>query len=391
MSRSIIHIDMDAFFVSVERVLDPSLEGKPVIVGGNPEGRGVVASASYEARKFGVRSAMPLSRVKRLCPNAIFIMEQHKMYSNYSRRVRGIFESFSPLVEMVSLDEGFIDVTGTERLSGTPLEVAEKIRRRIATELGLPCSAGIASNKLVAKIASAAAKPNGILEVYPGTEEHFLAPMPIEKIPGIGKQTATQIRKHGFTIIEDLQIVGEKRLVELFDDQGRWLFRRAKGIGSDKISTGSEVKSVSHEHTFDEDVADKDTLMSTLLYLTEKVAKRLRNIETLARTATLKLRYSDFRTITRSKTLSHPTSNDIILFRIVSNLFEKEFSGRKKVRLIGVAATNLSMSGFQLDFLSAQDGKEKHLLESIDKVKDKYGFSALLRARSMSKDEGKKE
>ena len=341
--RKILHVDMDAFFVSVEEVLDPSLKGKPVLVGGDPEGRGVVAAASYAGRGYGIHSAMPIAQAKRLCPHAIFLGGSHRRYSEYSAKVFEILKRYSPLVEPMSLDEAFVDLTGCERLHGPVLKSAEKIRNEILEELGLNASIGIASNKLLAKIASAYCKPNGMLWIAPGMEQRFLAPLPVRRIPGIGPKGEAELRRMGIKSVGDLA----RLPLELLEEHdGKWgvsLYRKARGIsGSPVTSETEDPRSISRETTLEMDSADPIFLESTLSYLTEKVAGQLRENKLFAGTVTLKLRYSDFKTVTRSKTLEMPTAKDHTLFKTGVGLFRKLFTHGARVRLIGIAFTSLT-------------------------------------------------
>ena len=274
--RKILHVDIDAFFVSVEEVLDPSLKGKPVIVGGNPEGRGVVAAASYAVRRYGVHSAMPIAQAKRLCPHAIFLRGSHRRYSEYSEKVFEILKRYSPLVEPMSLDEAFVDLTGCERLHGPVLKSAEKIRNEIREALGLNASIGIASNKLLAKIASAYCKPNGMLWIAPGMEQRFLAPLPIQRVPGIGPKGGAELRRMGIKSVGDLARLPLELLEEAYGKWGVSLYSKARGISdSPVIGDTEDPRTISRETTLETDSADPLFLESTLSYLTEKAAGQL--------------------------------------------------------------------------------------------------------------------
>ena len=384
-SRKILHVDMDAFFVSVEEVLDPSLKGKPVIVGGRAEGRGVVAAASYVARRYGIHSAMPIAQAKRLCPHAIFLGGSQRRYSEYSVRVFEILRRYSPLVEPMSLDEAFVDLTGCERLHGPVLKTGEKIRNEIREELGLNASVGIASNKLLAKIASAYCKPNGMLWIAPGMEQRFLAGLPIRRIPGIGPKGGAELRRMGIKSAGDLARLPIESLEEAYGKWGTSLYRKARGISeSPVICETADPRSISRETTLETDSADPLFLESTLSYLTEKVAGQLRENKLFARTVTLKLRYSDFKTVTRSKTLEMPTAEDHTLFKTGAGLFRKLFTHRARVRLIGIAFTSLTTtSGRQEDLFDHKGGQcWDNLYQGIDRIRHKYGFRSILRAAS---------
>jgi DNA polymerase IV len=383
--RKILHVDMDAFFVSVEEVLNPSLKGKPIVVGGNPEGRGVVAAASYAVRRYGVHSAMPIAQAKRLCPHAIFLRGSHRHYSEYSKRMFEILKCYSPLVEPMSLDEAFVDLTGCERLHGPVMKSAEKIRNEIHEILGLNASIGIASNKLLAKVASAYCKPNGMLWIAPGMEQRFLAPLPIQRIPGIGPKGGNELRRMSIKSVKDLARLPLELLEEAYGKWGVSLFRKARGISeSPVIGETEDSRSISRETTLETDSADPLFLESTLSYLTEKAAGQLREEKLFARTITLKLRYSDFKTVTRSKTIDLPTAEDHSLYKTAVGLFRKLFTRRVRVRLVGIAFTSLTATPYrQEDLFDHKGGKcWDGLYQGIDRIRHKYGFKSILRATS---------
>src|SRR3982075_999168 len=307
---SILHVDMDAFFVSVELLERPELRGRPVIVGGGPNQRGVVTAASYEARKFGVHSAMPLRTAVRLCPHAIFLDGHHEKYSDWSDRVAAILAKFSPVVEMVSIDEAYLDLSGTERLHGPPLAATDKLLRTITQTTALPCSGGLATTRLVAKVASDQAKPRGLVWVAPGREERFLAPLPVRKIPGIGEVTERALRALGIETVEQIAAVRQEKLETIFGQWGTALYRKSRGGDSYEFVIDAEPKSISHNHTFGEDTDDADSLSAMLSHLSQKACKRLREAGLATRPLTLTIRYTGFDTYTRSKTLSDPTQLD---------------------------------------------------------------------------------
>lgn len=403
---------MDAFFVSVEEVMDPSLKGKPVVVGGGatPGGkgtiipqaesrfasqkellptaslaRGVVAAASYAARKYGIHSAMPIARAKRLCPHAIFLRGSHRLYSEYSAKVFEILRSYSPLVEPMSLDEAFVDLTGCAKLHGPVLKTAEKIRNEIKDRLGLNASIGIATNKLMAKIASAYCKPNGMLWIAPGSEQRFLAPLPIKRIPGIGPKGSAKLNRMGVHSVADLARLPLELLEEIYGKWGASLYRKARGISSSPVIAETEdPRSISRETTLDTDSIDPLFLESTLSYLTEKSAAQLRAGRLFARTITLKLRYSDFKTVTRSQTLDYPTAADHTLFKTATKLFRNTFNRKTRVRLIGVSFTSLTAHPHrQEDLFDLKNGERwDGLYQGIDQIRKKYGFRSILRAAS---------
>ena len=291
---SVLHVDMDAFFVSVELLERPELRGKPVVVGGQKDQRGVVSAASYEARKYGIHSAMPLRTAGRLCPHAIFLDGHHEKYGEWSDRVATILVKFSPVVEMVSIDEAYLDLAGTERLHGPPLAAADKLLRKITHETSLPCSGGLAATRLTAKVASDQAKPRGLVWVPPGCEARFLAPLPVRKIPGIGEVTERALRALGIETVEQLAAVSQERLEKIFGQWGEALYRKARGGDSYEFVIDAEPKSISHNHTFGEDTADLDEMATMLSHLSQKACKRLREAGLAARTLTLTIRYSGF-------------------------------------------------------------------------------------------------
>jgi len=383
--RKILHVDMDAFYVSVEEVLDPSLKGKPVVVGGDPEGRGVVAAASYAVRKYGVHSAMPIAKAKRLCPHAIFLRGSHRQYSEYSSKIFAILKQYSPLVEPMSMDEAFVDLTGCERLHGPVLTSAEKIRHEIYETLGLNASIGIASNKLMAKIASAYCKPSGMLWIAPGMEQRFLVPLSLQRIPGIGPKGGAELHRMGIKSVGDLARLPQDLLEQAYGKWGKSLYRKARGI-SDSLVVGEaeDPRSISRETTLETDSADSLFLESQLSYLTEKAASQLRENNLFAQTVTLKLRFSDFKMVTRSKTLDMPTAEDHVLFQTGVGLFHKLFTRRVRIRLIGIAFTSLTASPYLQEGLFDQKGGRcwDDLYRGIDRIRHKYGFKSLLRARS---------
>jgi DNA polymerase-4 len=384
MDRWILHIDMDAFFVSVEQVLDPSLIGKPVIVGGSPEGRGVVAAASYEARRFGIRSAMPVTRARRLCPHAIFLRGSHGRYSEFSARIFDILDRYSPLMEPVSQDEAYLDLTGCERLHGPVPQTAIGIHDEIRQQVGINASIGIGANKLMAKIASGMAKPNGMLRILPHHERAFLASLPVGRIPGIGPKSQEEFKRLGIRTVGELAALPQELLEEVYGAWGIRLYERARGICHSPVLKRDDTRSISRETTLEEDSIDPVFLESTLSYLVEKAVAQLRGEGLRARCVTLKLRYSDFKTVTRSHTLKEAVSQDYIILKTVMELFQKLFTRRSRVRLVGVALTSLvSGQAAQMDLFEALSvEKWQRLYRGIDRIRDKYGFHSILRASS---------
>ncbi len=383
----IAHVDMDAFFVSVEELEDPSLRGKAVVVGADPDGRGVVAAASYEARKFGVHSAMPTRTAKKLCPHAIFLRGHHRKYSEYSHKIYDIFEEFTPVVEMVSIDEAYLDFTGCERLHGSAFRGADKLIRSIKDRTGLNASIGLSSSHLVSKIASDQAKPHGLLHVLPGCEAAFLSPLPIRRMPGIGKVTEPELRSRGITVIGDLAAVGRDRLREWFGKYGEWLYAKSIGRDIEAYQYSDEPKSISHETTYDVDIDDVGEMERTLSYLAQLVARRLRDHGLFARTIGLKLRYSSFRTLTRDVTLDEPTHLDSVIFDHALRLFETARDPKQKIRLLGVKASHLERGRFQRGLLAApQQDKLERVMDTADKLRARFGFESVQLARSLELD-----
>jgi DNA polymerase IV len=378
-NASILHIDMDAFFVSVELLARPELKGLPVVVGGQRDQRGVVTSASYEARRFGVQSAMPLRTAAKLCPQAVFLESHHELYGQWSDRIAGILGKYSPVVEMASVDEAYLDLAGTERLLGPPLAAADKLSREITQRTGLPCSIGIGTSRLIAKVASEQAKPHGLVWVAPGSEPEFLASLPVRRIPGIGRVTEGALQRLGIETIAQLQAAPIERLEEHFGQWGVALFRKARGIDAYEFFVDAEAKSLSHNQTFGEDTNDREQLQATLSYLCQKAAKRMRDAGLHARTVALTLRYADFRTISRAHTLGEPSDLDGVLLRAVQELFARAWDGIAKLRRAGVELSHFSggASG-QLDLLEpGRRERLERLARATDKLRDKFGFSTV--------------
>jgi len=375
---SILHVDMDAFFVSVELLERPELRGKPVIVGGQPNQRGVVTAASYEARKFGVHSAMPLRTAGRLCPHAVYLDSHHAKYSEWSDRVAAILAKFSPIVEMVSIDEAYLDLSGTERLHGPPLAATDNLLRTITRATGLPCSGGLATTRLVAKVASDQAKPRGLLWVAPGSEARFLAPLSVRKIPGIGAVTERALRALSIETVEQLAAQPLEKLEKVFGQWGTALYRKARGGDSYEFVIDAEPKSISHNHTFGEDTDDTAQLAAMLSHLSQKACKRLREAGLATRTLTLTIRYIGFDTYTRSKTLSEPAQLDSDIFAVFQNLFREHRDPHRKIRLLGVSLSGLTHGAEQLDLLSAERrAKLEKLTRATDLLRDRFGFGSV--------------
>jgi DNA polymerase-4 len=387
-TASVLHVDMDAFFVSVELLERPELRGKPVVVGGRPDQRGVVSAASYEARKYGIHSAMPLRTAGRLCPHAIFLDCRHTLYSQWSDRVATILAKFSPVVEMVSIDEAYLDLAGTERLHGPPLAAADKLLRAITCATSLPCSGGLAATRLVAKVASDQAKPCGLLWVAPGQEARFLAPLPVRKIPGIGEVTERALRALGIETVEHLAAVPQEKLEKIFGQWGTALYRKARGGDSYEFVIDTEPKSISQNHTFGEDTDDAAVLTTMLSHLSQKACKRLREAGLATRTLTLTIRYIGFDTHTRSKTLTEPTRLDADIFAVFQELFRKHRDHRRKIRLLGVSLSGLTHGVEQLDLLDPdRRAKLEKLTRATDGLRDRFGFGSVQFGGSLKRDD----
>ena len=377
--RTFFHVDMDAFFVSVEELFDASLIGKPVVVGGRPNQRGVVSAASSAARKFGIHSAMPLRTAARLCPHAIFVDGHPDRYRDYSKKVYKVLKSFSPQVEMASVDEAYMDITGTERLHGPPLRAAHRLHDAMKRETQLNCSVGIAASRMVAKVASDQAKPNGVLWVLPGEEARFLAPLDIRKIPGVGKVTEKNLHAWGIRKVGDLANLEESFLSEHFGQWGLALAGKSRGLDAggwfdSVVGEEHHAKSISHEFTFNEDTADIEALEAMLARLSEMVGRRLREQELFARTVQLKLRYSDFTTITRAHSLDHATQLDTEIYREVRALFRKNCKNEAKIRLLGVHASGLEAGEGQLNLLGEEKTKRwRKALSTVDQIRERFG------------------
>ncbi|MHC4934400.1 MAG: DNA polymerase IV [Planctomycetota bacterium] len=378
-ARAILHVDMDAFYASVEQREDESLKGKPVIVGGPKDARGVVSAASYEARAFGIHSAMPLRTAGRLCPHGVFLPGRMRLYVKVSREVFAIFTRYSPLVEPLSVDEAFLDLTGAERLFGGPVQAAVQLREAIRDELRLTASVGVAPNKFVAKIASDLEKPDGLVVVQPGTVEQFLAPLPVERMWGIGPKGAAALHDKGVYTFGDLSGSGVGRLRRVFGANAQSLMDLAAGRDARPVVTGRAPKSVGHEITFRENVSDDAVLHATLVSLTDRVAVRLRKHGLRAGCVTLKVRYAPFRTITRRKTLETPTCATTQLIETALHLLEHRTPRNGgPVRLIGI-----STSGFraQTALFEEPAGRRQEAVDSaVDQVRARFGSNAVQRA-----------
>ena len=387
--RLILHVDLDAFFCSVEELLDPSLIGTAFAVGGGADERGVISTCSYEARKYGVRSALPTAQALRLCPHLKLLPGRHKVYSKYSKRVMALFDQETPLVEQISIDEAFLDMTGDPRPGG---EIAAALKATILREVGLRCSFGVASNKLVAKIATNVGKPNGLIVVPPGEEAAFLAPLPLAALWGVGPKTQTRLEALGLRTIGQLAEWPEADLVRRFGAWGEDLSRHARGRDDRALETEREAKSISKETTFARDVSEREALRRTLLELSDQVAANLRRQGLQARTVKLKLRWPPFETITRQTTLPAPTDLEAEIFSAAMALFEAAWGRGRPVRLIGVGVAGLEAQARQLGlFDAAPDNRateaQRKLAEAVDKIRERYGWDAVKRASFLDNSE----
>jgi len=384
-SPTILHVDLDAFFAAVEQRDKPELRGRPVIVGGGgPNDRGVVSTCSYEARPFGVRSAMPLRTAAALCPDAIFVPVDGHKYAAVSREVMAILRRFTPRLEQVSIDEAFLDLAGTEALFGSPEVVAARIKSAISDELRLTASVGVAASRLVAKIASDLRKPDGLVVVPAGTEAAFLAPLAIERLWGVGASTRRALTDYGVTSIGDLAALPESLLRRRFGSHGLQLAARARGVDDTPVGQSTAAKSISQEHTFDVDTGDWAVVERTLLALSEGVGGRLRSDRLVCTTIAVKIRDSAFVTITRQRSLPEATDQTDLIWRTAVSLSRKEVRGMH-VRLLGVSATGLSEPR-QLALFGTGDERRRRAVEAADAIRHRFGQRAIRRARLLDAD-----
>jgi len=376
-------VDMDAFFVEVERLCDPKLRGKPVIVGGNPKGRGVVAACSYETRVYGVHSGMPSAKAYRLCPRAIFIGGSHGLYGKYSNQVRGILHRYAPVVQPASIDEFYLDFTGTERIYPSFAGIGRRVKEAIRAETGLPCTIGLATNKLVAKVAASEAKPDGLIEIEPGREAEFMGALAIGKLPGIGDVTRQRLEEMGIHRLGQLCELGERFLGQMFGKWGAGILDGARGICDSRVHEPGEATSMSHETTFGEDTTDSEYLDSTLVHLVSLLGHQLRERGILAGGVGLKLRYSDFRTYTRSRSIE-PTSHDADILRAVRSMFSALYTRRIRVRLLGVKLERFCPDGEQLSLFNYDTrSRERRLAECVDDVRIRFGKYSLVPVQAL--------
>lgn len=382
--RDILHVDIDAFFAGVELACDPELAGRPVIVCGDPSGRSVVSSASYEARARGIRPAMPLARARKLCPGATFIGSD---FGKYRRFASGLFEilgNFTPDVEPLSIDEAYLDLTGCRSLQGHVFEAAGRIRSEIKRELNLDASIGIGATRLVARIASAMAKPKGILRVIPGQEKGFLSHLPVGAIPGVGTKLGGRLNRLGVRTVGELSRIDPELLSLMFGKTGVYLHLASRGRGPAPASPPRGRKSISREITFARDTADRISIDAALSLLIEKAGGRLRELGRLAGGFTVKLRYSDFVTVTRASRLAPPTDIDRIIFRAARARLDSAYARRLKLRMIGISLTRLHYGTLRPSLFDEYNlNKYKKIYDAVDKIRKKYDFAAVLSARSL--------
>jgi len=374
--RTIFHLDLDAFFVSVERILNPSLKGKPVIVGGDPNGRGVVAACSYEARSYGLHSAMPIRTAFRLCPHGIYLHGHYDEYVRFSDAVKNILSFYAPSLEPASIDEYYMDFTGCKNIYGSLFSFASFLQNEISEKLSLPCSIGIGSNKTIAKIASDCMKPKGITYVIPGMEREFLAPMPVESIPGVGKVMLQDLNSKGIYLIRDITRLPSEYFSAVYGKYGTDLWRKANGEGNEYLSVEFEQKSISKESTFNRDITSKEALKEILFNLTAKVCHSLREKNWQSSSIHIKLRYSDFNTVTRSRMVK-PTDDDKFIFETAWDLLDKAITRRIAVRLIGIGVCKFSSFSEQEFLFEDKEIKRKKMLRAVNQLRSKYGFDLI--------------
>ncbi len=380
-ARKIIHLDMDAFYPSVEVLDNPALKGRPVIVGGGKE-RGVVSSASYEARRFGVHSALPMASAMRFCPQGIFLPVRMDRYRDVSRKVLRIFKRYTPLVEPLSIDEAFLDVTGSERLHGTAVEIAARIRKQVFHEIGLTISAGVAPSKFVAKIASDIKKPDGLTVVSPDKVRHFLDPLSVSRMWGVGKMTRKKLLEMNIQTFRDLSLVPVDVLERRLGSHGRKMHFLSMGIDERRVEPEHDVKSIGHEQTFVEDITDLGLLEKNLLLLSEKTARRMRKKGLTGKTVSLKVKYHDFKQVTRSATLDRHCDDGPLLYAEACKLLRKTEAGKKPVRLVGISMSQFcdESRGEQLSLFANEYEEEKRerLHHALDSVYRRHGEKSVV-------------
>ncbi len=385
MARCIFHIDLDAFFVSVEQVADPKLKGKPIIVGGDPECRGVVASASYEARAFGIHAGMPLSKARRLCSQVTFIRVNLPRYRDASIKFMRILAGFSPDIEPLGLDEAYLDVTGYEEPYGSAQKLALAIKEKVHKELDLTASVGIATCKVVAKIASDLCKPDGLVEIAPGEERIFLNPLPVAKLPGAGKKTEQRLKELGISTIGELALLPLEVIKLRFGKFGIVLHCYANGIDDRKVEAPGEPKSISQQTTFSKDTLDRRFLEANLHHLCQEAGEVLRCQDKRAKSVAIRLRYADFEVITRQVALKEASNTNQVIFTTALRLLNKALTQKgKPIRLIGIKVSNLVGKEKQLHMFNSEIEKSEHLDKAIDQIRRKYGQTAIKTGRALT-------
>ncbi len=379
----ILHVDMDAFYASIEQRDRPELQGRPVIVGGSPQGRGVVSAASYEARRYGVHSAMPAATAVRLCPHGVFLPPRISYYAQVSEQIHEIFERFTPLVEPLSLDEAFLDVRGSVRLFGPPIEIARRIKATIRKELSLVASVGVAPNMFLAKVASDLEKPDGLVVVEEGSEQAFLDPLPVGRLWGVGRVSGRTFEQLGIRTIGQLRKMPPEVLTSRFGSAGTHLLNLAHGLDDRIVVPDHQAKSISHETTFERDICDREVLRAWLLDLTDQVSRRVRAQGIRGKTVQLKVRFGDFRTITRSQSLAEPTNVTDDFWRAASGLFDDRLpKPLPPVRLLGMGVSGLDRAGEQqaLLFDGQERQRQRRLDAATDQIRERFGAGAIGRA-----------
>lgn len=385
--RKILHVDLDAFFCSVEELLNPALRGRAFVVGGSPQGRGVVTSASYAARAFGIRSAMPMARALRLHPDLLAVRGHHRLYGEYSSKVMALLREAAPVVEQVSIDEAFLDVSDDPRPAG---QIAGELQARILHEHGLPTSWGAAGNKLVAKVATEVGKPRGLVVVPPGEEPGFLAPLPVQMLWGVGPKARQQLHAMEIRTIGDLAALPAAHLERLYGERGIELAARAKGQDDSPVVAGHEPRSMSSERTFPKDVEDWSVLRGQLREMSEQVGRRLRREGMAGSTVRIKLRWPDFTTLTRQSRLLQPSDVDREIFQAAMELLRGAWREGRKVRLLGVGVADLGAPVRQLSLFDKTWQQDERLLQAVDAIRARYGPGALRRGSRLKppRDEG---
>lgn len=389
----ILHIDMDAFYASVEEREQPALRGRPLVVGGRPQARGVVSAANYAAREFGVHSAMPSATALRLCPQLLILPPRGALYAEVSAQIHGIFHRYTPIIEPLSLDEAFLDPAGSERLHGDAAQIGQSIKADIRAELGLVASVGVAPNKFLAKLASGQGKPDGFLVIQPHQAQAFLDDLPVERIWGVGKAAKARLHRAGIRTVAELRRTSVARLEGEFGRHGARLWQLAHGLDDRLVTPDSEVKSISQETTFATDISSLDVLLAVALDLTEGVCYRLRQADLRGKTVTLKLRFADFSTITRARSAAVAGNATGEIWSLAEALLRRELGGKGfSVRLIGVGVANFDQVGAepaQMDlFRSGRRSRQKAVDELMDTIRKRYGKGTIRRGRSINPDRG---